>query len=218
MSLLNPEIILPEAVFQTAHGKKKGWISESWTLEGEKPSQYSHDHLQAQLDWNGNPEELDREEDALDKIDHEVLYSEELDDYPDDIPDLEDSESMNTSVYDWLGATPASTTVSTDTEAAGDMLNLSMGLLELLASHKASDPVDKTDSALSDDDQLQDMFKILAEVPVHRDPTPTKPWLDPWALMAEAQFKSGWRLLPPPPELRRPKSDPDTWNVVLRSI
>ena len=121
-------------------------------------------------------------------------------------------------MYNWLGATLASTTVSTDTEAADDMLNLSMVLPEPPASHGASDPVDKTDGALSDDDQLQDMFKILAEVPVHQDPTPTKPQLDPWVLMAEAKFKSGQRSLPPPPELRRPKGDPDTWNVLLRSI
>ena len=63
--------------------------------------------------------------------DHEALYNEELDDYLDDIPDLEESESVNTSVYDWLGATLASTTISTDTKAASDMLNLSMGLPEL---------------------------------------------------------------------------------------
>ena len=63
-------------------------------------------------------------EDDIDEIDHEAIY---LDDYPDDIPDLEETESMINSVYDWLEATPASTTVSTDMEAAGDMLNLSMG-------------------------------------------------------------------------------------------
>ena len=85
------------------------------TLEGEKPRQYSHDHLQAWLDWNSNLERLDREEDAIDKIDHEAMYSNDLDDYPDDIPDLEESKSVNTSVYDRLGATLASTTVSTDT-------------------------------------------------------------------------------------------------------
>ena len=36
--------------------------------------------------------------------------------------------------------------------------------------------------------------------------------------MAEVQFKSSRRLLPPPRELKRPKSDLDTRNVVLRSI
>ena len=80
-----------------------------------------HDDLEAWLDWNGKPEELEREEDTIDKIDDEAMY---LNDYLDDFPDLEDSESVNTSVYDQLGVTPASTTVSTDTEAAGNMLNL----------------------------------------------------------------------------------------------
>ena len=36
--------------------------------------------------------------------------------------------------------------------------------------------------------------------------------------MAEAQFKSGWRLLPPPPELRlHCKDDKDTRNVELQA-
>ena len=87
VSLLNPEIILPEAAFLKVHGKKKGSISESWTLEGEELSQYSHDHLQARLDWNGSPKELERDKDAIDKIDHEAMYSEELDDYLDDMLD-----------------------------------------------------------------------------------------------------------------------------------
>ena len=84
-SLLNPEIILPEEEFHAAHGKKKEWISESWTCGDEKPSQYCHDHLQAQLDWNSDPNELEREEDDVDKKDHETLYS-ELDDYLGDMP------------------------------------------------------------------------------------------------------------------------------------
>ena len=83
------------------------------------------------------------------------MYPDELDDYPDDIPYLEESESINTSVYDWLGATPASTTISTDTEAAGDMLNLSMGLPELPVTQEASNLVDQAHEPLSDDDQLQ---------------------------------------------------------------
>ena len=36
--------------------------------------------------------------------------------------------------------------------------------------------------------------------------------------MAEAQIKSGWRTLPPHPELRRYRDDPDSQNVVLRAI
>ena len=167
VSLLNPEMILPEPAFLGAYKEKKDWIDEVWKCGGEKPSQYRHDDLQAWLDWSGNPEELEREEDAIDKIDHEVLY---LDDYPDevpdDIPDLEEAESVNTSVYDQLGATLASAMISTYTEAAGDMLNLSMGLPELPASHKPSDLVDKTD-ALSNDDQIADMFKVPTEIPLH---------------------------------------------------
>ena len=58
-SLLNPEIILPEADFRAAHDKKKGWILEEWTCGDEVPSQYCHNQLQAQLDWNGSPAKLD---------------------------------------------------------------------------------------------------------------------------------------------------------------
>ena len=42
-SLLNPEIILPEADFRVAHENKKGWILEEWVCGDEAPSQYSHD-------------------------------------------------------------------------------------------------------------------------------------------------------------------------------
>ena len=73
ISLLNLEIILPEADFWTAHSKKKGWIADEWTYEAE-PSQFCYDQLQARLDWNGDPAELEKEVDAIDKIDHEVLY------------------------------------------------------------------------------------------------------------------------------------------------
>ena len=170
--------------------------------------------MQARLDWNGHPREPEREEDDADKKDHEALYS-ELDDYPDDILDLEESKSVHTSVYDWLGATSASTNISTDTEAAGDMLNLSMGPPDLPAPQEANNLDDQTDEALTDDDQLQDMFKVPTEVPAPQDPPPTRPQLDPQALMAEAQFKSSQRTLPLTLELRRQKDDPDTWNVVL---
>ena len=73
-SLLNPEIILPEADFQATHGKKKGWIVDEWMYD-EEPSQYCYDRLQAQLGWNRNPDELEREEDDIDKTDHEALYN-----------------------------------------------------------------------------------------------------------------------------------------------
>ena len=113
----------------------------------EEPSQYCHDWLQAQLDCTGDPDELEREEDDIDKKDHEALYCEELDDYPDEMPDLEESKSVNTLMCDWLGATPASTVISTDTEAAGELFNLSMGLPELLATQETSNSVGPTDEA-----------------------------------------------------------------------
>ena len=50
-----------------------------------------------------------------------------LEDYLDNMPDLESAEELDSSVYDWLAATPASTTVSTDMEADDNMLGLSMG-------------------------------------------------------------------------------------------
>ena len=99
-SLLNPEIILPEADFRVAHENKKGWISEEWICGDEAPSQYSHDRLQAWLDWKGSPAELDREEDNIDKTNHEALYGDHLEDYPDEMPDLEDCDSVKTSLYD----------------------------------------------------------------------------------------------------------------------
>ena len=79
-SLLNPEIILPEADFWVAHKNKKGWISEEWVCGEEAPSQYSKDQLQARLDWKGNLAKLDQEEDKIDKTDHEALYDDHLED------------------------------------------------------------------------------------------------------------------------------------------
>ena len=100
ISLLNPEIILPKTDFRVAHENKKGWISEEWVCRDEVPSQYSHDHLQARMDWNGSPAKLDREEDDIDKTNHEALYDDHLEDYPDEMPDLEDPNSVNNSLYD----------------------------------------------------------------------------------------------------------------------
>ena len=163
-SLLNPEIILPEADFRAAHDKK-GWISEEWTCGDEEPSQYCHDQLQAQLDWNSDPDN------DIDKRDHEALYDDHLDDYPDEIPNLEDTDSVNISLYDRQAATPASTIISTDTEAARGMLNLSMGPPELPATQQTSDPTDQTNESLSDNDQFSDMFKVPAKVPAPQDPS-----------------------------------------------
>ena len=194
------------------------------------PGLYVHDHLETKLDWEGKLEELQRMEDTIDEIDHEVMYLDDYpddvlnDDVPDDVPDdvLEETKSVSTLVYDRLGATPASTTVSTDMEAASDMLNLSMGPPELLAScikyGKPTTPAE-TDSTLSDDEQFGDMFKIHPKVPACRDPmSPKAGRLKIQALMAEAQYKYAQRTQPPPSELRMPKDDKDTWNVVLRVI
>ena len=68
------------------------------------------------------------------------------------MPNLEDSNSVNTSLYDQQVATPASTIISTDTEAAGGMLNLIMGPLELPATQETSDSVDQAGESLSNDD------------------------------------------------------------------
>ena len=186
-----------------------------------RKSQYCHDWLQARLDWNGNPDELKREEDDIDKINHEALYDEELDDYLDEMPDLEESESANTSMYDQLGSTPASTIISTDMEVAKNMLNLSMGPPELPVTQETSGSVGLTDDTLSDDDQFLDMFKVPPKVTpkvlVPWDLLPPRPWLDPCTLMAEAKFKSDHRTLPPP--LGLDKSDvSDTQKVILHSI
>ena len=93
-----------------------------------------------------------------------------------------------------------------------------MGPLELPAPQEANDSVDQTNEALSDNDQLQNMFKVPTGVLVSQDPPLSRPQLDPQVLMAQAKLKSGQQTLPPPPELRAQKDDPDTWNVVLRAI
>ena len=168
------------------------------------------------MDWKGSLAELDREEEKIDKTNHEALYDDHLEDYPDEMPDLEDADSVNTSLYNWQVATLASTVISTDTEAAGGMFNWSMGLPELPVTQETSDSVDQAGESLSNDDQFSDMFKVPAKVPAPLDP-PWLPWLDHRALMAEAKFKSGRRPPPPPPGLRS-QDVVDTRNVILRSM
>ena len=112
------------------------------------------------------------------------------------------------------------TTISTDTEAAGDMFNLSMGPPEMLEPHWQDEPNTSCSSAaLSDDEQFNDMFKVPPKVPEHRDQVPvTQSGLNFRALMAEVHFKSGCRTLPPPPELRlHHKDDKDTRNMELQA-
>ena len=58
---------------------------------------YEHNRLQTWVDWCGNPEELERTNDVVDQKDHELMY---LEDYPEDMPDLEETMSTGTSVYD----------------------------------------------------------------------------------------------------------------------
>ena len=144
-----------------------------------------------------------------------------LEDYPDSMPDLEDNLSTGVPVRDQPGATPANTMISTDMEAAGNMLNLSMGTSNAPESHRHDKPdASRSDVAPSDDEQFQDMFKVPDNIPECQDQTSAMPpGLDFWALMAEAQFKYGHRTLPPPPELRACyKYDKDTRNVIVKSL
>ena len=82
---------------------------------GEVPSEFEHDRLKAWLDWCGDPGELDIKQDKIDKIDHEAMYSDAEDNSSGSLLDLEETNSVNTSVNDRLEATLASTTISTDT-------------------------------------------------------------------------------------------------------
>ena len=110
--------------------------------------------------------------------------------------------------------------ISTDTEAAGDMFNLSMGPPEMPEPHRQDESNTSCSSAaLSDDEQFNDMFKVPPKVPECRDQVPVmQSGLNFRALMAEAHFKSGRRTLPPPPELRlHRKDDKDTRNVELQA-
>ena len=178
---------------------------------GEVPSEYKHDRLRAQLDSHGDPGELAIIQDEIDKIDHEAMYTDAEDDPSGHLPDLEESDSVNTSVYDRLGATPASTAISTDTKVAGDMLNLTMGQPEPPA------PMIWPMTLIKMTTCWRTCFRFLLRLRFFQVPLPAKPQLNPWALMAEAKFKSGWRTLPPPPDLRRHIEDPDsnTCNMVL---
>ena len=215
--MLNPEIILPEAAFWAFRGENTGWLDEESWADGEKVEPYEYDRLQTQVDWCGDPEELVRMKDAVDQRDHESMY---LEDYLEDMPDLEETMSTGTSIYDRLGATPANTTMSTDIEAAGDMFNLSMGPPEMPEPHWQDEPdTSHSSTALSDDEQFNDMFKVPCKVPECWDQVPVmQSGLNFRTLMAEAQFKSGWRALPPPPELRlHRKDDKDTRNVELQA-
>ena len=212
-SLLNLEIILPEADFQALRGQDSGWIDDESWVEGEQIQPFEHDGLQTQADWVGDSEELEQVNDKVDRKDHEEMY---LEDYPDDVPDLEDTSSIEVSVQDRLGVTPANTTISTDTEATGDMLNLSMGTSIAPESDRQGEPdTSCSDAAQSDDEQFQDMFKVPEKVPECQSrASSVPPFLDFRALMAEAQFKSGCRQLPPP----HYKDDKDTRNVIVKTM
>ena len=78
--------------------------------------------------------------------------------------------------------------MSTDMEASGDMLNLSMGPPEMPESHQQDEPdASHSSTALSDDEQFNDMFKVPPKVPECRDQVPvTQSGLNFRALMAEA--------------------------------
>ena len=70
----------------------------------ELPSEYEHDQLKARLDWCGDLGELDIKQDKIDKIDHEAMYSNAEDDPLGGPLDLEETDSVNTSVYNQLDA------------------------------------------------------------------------------------------------------------------
>ena len=91
--MLNLEIILPEAAFRAFWGKNTGWLDEESWADGERVEPYK----QTRVDWCGDPEELVRTNDAVDQKDHESMY---LEDYLEDMPDLEETMSTGTSVYD----------------------------------------------------------------------------------------------------------------------
>ena len=149
----------------------------------------------------------------MDQKDHEKMY---LEDCPDDVPDLEDTSSVEVLVQDQLGAMPANTTISTDTEATGDMLNLSMGMSIALESDQQGElDTGCSDAAPSDDEQFQDMFKVPEKVLECQGwASSMPPFLDFQALMAEAQFKSSRRQLPP----LCYKDDKDTRNVIVKAM
>ena len=105
-------------------------------------------------------------------------------------------------------------------EAAGDMFNLSMGPPEMPEPHWQDEPdTSHSSTAPSDDEQFNDMFKVPPKVPECRDQVPVmQSGLNFRALMAEVQFKSSRRVLPPPLELRlHHKDDKDTRNVELQA-
>ena len=63
--------------------------------------------------------------------------------------------------------------MSTDTEAAGDMFNLSMGPPEMPEPHRQDEPdTSHSGAAPSDDEQFNDMFKVPPKVPECRDQVP----------------------------------------------
>ena len=97
------------------------------------------------------------------------------------------------------------------------MLNLSMGMSIALESYWQGEPnTGCSDAAPSDNEQFQDMFKVPDKVPECQGrASAMPPGLDFQTLMAEAQFKSGHRQLPPPPCY---KDDKDTRNVIVKSM
>ena len=125
MSIVNLEVILPTAAYKAALGIKQGWMDNSWTSDGEIPWTYILDGCEVWVDWRAGEKDLERPRDVLDEINHKALY---LQDYDDKVLELENLVELEDLVYDWLGATPASTTVSTDTEATTEMFGLSMGM------------------------------------------------------------------------------------------
>ena len=102
---------------------RKEWIFESWSCSGEVPQKYVITGCEAWVDWAVNEKDLSRSRDILNNADWDAVYRQEWEDH-DEILALESS------VYDQLRATPASTPSCTNTEAATNMNALSMNSLE----------------------------------------------------------------------------------------
>ena len=103
-------------------------MDKSWPWSGEAPWRFILDGCKARVNWAKGKKDLAKPQDVLDDADWDALYWQECED-KDEMLELEGS------VYGQLGATTASTPVTTNTEAATSTNALSMGLPETLASN-----------------------------------------------------------------------------------
>ena len=127
-SIVNPEVTQPRPEFEATIADRKGCMDELWPCSREALRKYVLDRCEAWVDWAVGEKDLTRPRDTLDDVDWDMVHQQECKD-KDEMPELEGS------VYDQLGATPASTLASTNTEAATDMKVLSIALPETLVSN-----------------------------------------------------------------------------------